>query len=78
MPGPTSDDASTDNHPLDEPPVPETGATARRYARDAWLHRRVLDHVDMDVGGAYTWDPDDYAPIPVVQDGETGLVFAKT
>lgn len=48
------------------------------YARDAWLSRRVIEHVDHDVNGAYTWEPDAYTPVAVDKDGSTGLVFAKT
>ncbi len=51
---------------------------AQGYARDAWLNRRVLSHVDVEVGGAYVWDPAEYAPVPVTEDGDAGLVFAKT
>lgn len=48
------------------------------YARDAWLHQRVLSHVDKDQGGAYAWNPSQYTPVAVVDDQGTSLVFAKT
>lgn len=48
------------------------------YTRDAWLKRRVIATVDLDRGGAYTWNPSAYSPVPILEDGDTGLVFAKT
>lgn len=76
VPSPMDPPSADDGDGVDLPH--DTGDLPTAYAKDAWLHRRVLDHVDMDVGGGYTWEADEYAPIPVVQDGETGLVFAKT
>lgn len=64
--------------PGDPQTPPQLDTDERGYARDAWLHRRVLSHVDHEVGGAYSWNPSEYSPVPIDQDGETGLVFAKT
>lgn len=67
---------------MTDPPTPEPadddGPPTDGYAKSAWLYRRVLTHVDAEVSGAYTWDDAAYSPIPVVEDGAVGLVFAKT
>jgi hypothetical protein len=60
----------------DEPSIDHEAAV--EHVREAWLRLRVFDHVDAGLGGGYAFDPSDYAPVPVAQDGERAVVFART
>lgn len=60
----------------DEPLI--TPQAAVEHVRKAWLQLRVFNHVDAGLGGGYAFDPSDYAPVPVEQDGEATVVFART
>lgn len=51
---------------------------AVEHVRNAWLNLRVFDNVNADLGGGYAFDPSDYVPVPVEQNGETTVVFART
>ena len=62
----------------DEPELPTDAQAAIDHGRAAWLRLRVFDHVDAGLGGGYAFDPSDYAPVPVAQDGDATVVFAKT
>lgn len=53
-------------------------ADAWQHVRNAWLHLHAMDHLDAGTGGGYAFDPSDYAPVPVEQDGKTTVVFART
>lgn len=65
--------------PNDEPDeLPVTPEAAIEHVRNAWLNLRVFHHVDAGRGGGYAFDPSHYAPVPVQEDGETTVVFAKT
>jgi hypothetical protein len=61
----------------DAPPGLDAEA-AVEHVRNAWLNLRVFDHVETGLGGGYAFDPSDYAPVPVEQDGQTTVVFART
>lgn len=58
--------------------LPTDSGSALEHVRNAWLHLKVVDHVDVWREGAYAWDPSEYAPIPLETDGETTVVFART
>lgn len=76
MGDPSMDAMNAPNEP-NATPVGDT-SDVPRFARDAWLRQRVLDHIDTQMAGAYTWDPTRYAPVGIHQDGEATVVFAKT
>lgn len=54
-----------------------TGDEDQGHVRRTWLRYRVMATLDTDRGGGYRWDPSEYQPIPVEQDGEAGFAFAK-
>lgn len=47
------------------------------HVRRTWLRYRVMATLEMERGGGYRWDPSEYQPIPVDEDGEPGFAFAK-
>jgi hypothetical protein len=70
-----------DSAPCDEPLGPFADMTdhdaGEGHVRRTWLRYRVMATLEMDRGGGYRWDPSEYRPIPVEEDGETGFAFAK-
>lgn len=54
-----------------------TDSREEGHVRRTWLRYRVMATLDVERGGGYRWNPSEYQPIPVEEDGETGFAFAK-